>query len=639
MGWICGWINSPRVADAAHQVLTDMLGRVSGNALPADQRILAEACAIAARPGVAPASACRVGPLAAALEGRVHWDSPDLTRLAVEQGAAAAVAEAYRRHGNNCLQHMAGAFAVSIVDMESANGLLAIDRMGIRSLCYANPLGQLVFGSTAESVAAHPCVGHTLSPQAIFNYMYCHVVPSPGTIFSAVHKLRPGECITFRNGALDQRFYWQLRYDDSAHKSVAALETRFHDLLRDAARRAIDEDEDIGAFLSGGTDSSTVAGLLTELRGKPAKTYSIGFAADGFDEMEYARITSRHFGTDSHEYYVTAQDVVNAIPVIAQVYDEPFGNDSAVPTYFCAKIAQADGVRIMLAGDGGDEIFGGNVRYAKQKVFESYGFVPGTLRRALIEPLVLGVPGGDRIPPLRKLRSYIRQASIPLPDRLESYNFLHRSPLADVLEPGFLAQVDVDQPLALLREVYGRTASDSSLNRMMHLDLTITLADNDLRKVTRMCEAAGVEVRYPLIDDALVDFSGEIPPSLKVKRFQAAIFLQAGVKRLSPSRDHRQVQTRIWHAVRSLAQGIQAVGGSRLREPGSVPAPWHREAALHQGTTASAPNQQCNIFWHHDLGAHDAGAMADGAKVVTTMMARPNAEGGIAQRPPTHGLV
>jgi asparagine synthase (glutamine-hydrolysing) len=250
--------------------------------------------------------------------------------------------------------------------------------------------------------------------------------------------------------------------------------------------------------------------------------------------MQYARITARHFAADAHEYYVTPQDVVDAIPLIAQAYDEPFGNSSAVPTYFCARMARADGVRVMLAGDGGDEIFGGNARYARQKVFESYWFIPGPLRSALIEPLTLGLPGGDRIPLLRKLRSFIRQASVPLPDRLESYNFLNRLPLAEVLEPGFLEKVDAMQPLDLLREVYQRTASPSPVNRMMHLDLKFTLADNDLRKVSRMCELAGVEVRYPLLDEALVEFSGQIPASLKVRGLTLRYFFKQALRDFLP---------------------------------------------------------------------------------------------------------
>jgi len=534
MGEFCGWIDGSPESTGRASILTKMLASEAGNDLPAEQPILSGGSAIASRPGIVPVSTHRAGSLLVAVEGRARWHSADLAAIAAQHGNSAALAEAYRRHGDECLPRMAGTFAVAIVDADRASGLLAVDRMGIRSLCYARPAGRLVFGSSAARVAAHPDVGRTLSRQAIFDYLYCHVVPAPGTIYAAVHKLRPGECLTFRNGTAQRRFYWQLHYDDDNQESFDALMPRFRQLLREAASRAIGLDADVGAFLSGGTDSSTVAGLLTELRGKPAKTYSIGFAAEGFDEMRYARITARHFATSAHEYYVTPQDVVDAIPIIAQAYDEPFGNDSAVPTYYCARMARADGVGVLLAGDGGDEIFGGNARYAKQKLFEAYGTVPRAVRRGLIEPLALGTPGADRLAPLRKLGSYVRQASIPLPDRLESYNFLQRSPLADIFEPGFLAEVDASQPLALQREAYQRAASVSPVNRMMHLDLQFTLADNDLRKVSRMCEVAGIEVRYPLIDDALVEFSGELPPSFKVKGLKLRYFFKQALKDFLP---------------------------------------------------------------------------------------------------------
>jgi len=535
MSGMCGWIDSPLESGQANGVLADMLGHLVDRGATPDMPIVTRMSAIAVRVGLVPISTHQAGPLTVAAQGQVHWTSPEFKALAAQRGDACAVGEAYRRHGDECLRHMAGPFAIAVVDADCAGGLLAVDRMGIRNLCYATPPDQLIFGSTAESVAAHPKVGRALNTQGMFNYLYCHIVPSPGSIYQSIFKLQPGECVAFRKGSVNKRFYWQLKYNDDGTESVAVLEDRFRRILREATMRAIDRDTDIGAFLSGGTDSSTVTGLLTELRGTPAKTYSIGFSADGFDEMKYARITARHFSTQAHEYYLTPPDVVDAIPIIANAYDEPFGNESAVPTYFCAKMARADGIQVLLAGDGGDEIFGGNARYARQKLFEPYQSIPAGLRRVLVEPLVLGVPGGDKIAPLHKLRSYVRQASIPLPDRLESYNFLHRSPLADIFEPDFLGAVDVTQPAALLREAYQRTASASPVNRMMHLDLKITLADNDLRKVSRMCEVAGVEVRYPLIDDAVVEFSGEVPASLKVKGLQLRHFFKQALKDFLPA--------------------------------------------------------------------------------------------------------
>jgi asparagine synthase (glutamine-hydrolysing) len=530
MSGICGWINGQREADPAHATLDSMRRALRDRDCAGPRPLVSGPCTLAVETGIRPVSLHRTETLLAAVEGHVRWRSPNLAAMAKERGAAAAVADAYRQHSSNCLNEMLGPFAIAVVEPQGASGLLAIDRLGTRTMCYAHPSRELVFASNAESVVAHPSVSRELSRQAIFNYLYCHVVPSPGTIYRSVQKLRPGECVTFKNGAVERRFYWQLPYHDEGTDSVDALERRLRLLLKDATRHAIDKEQAIGTFLSGGTDSSTIATMLTELTQAPARTYSIGFASDEFDEMKFARIAAQRLGALAHEYYLTPDDVVEAIPIIARAYDEPFGNDSAVPTYFCAKMAREDGVEVLLAGDGGDEIFGGNTRYAKQKVFEAYGRIPKALRRALIEPLAFSLPGNDRIAPLRKLGSYIRQASVPLPDRLETYNFLHRSPFAEVFEPGFLAAVDVDEPLAMVREAYRRTDSASSLNRMMHLDLKLTLADNDLRKVSRMCDVAGIEVRYPLLDDELVEFSGEIPAALKVKGLKLRYFFKHALK-------------------------------------------------------------------------------------------------------------
>ena len=530
MSGICGWSSAAPGQGEAEAVIGAMRRALRDRDHEAPPPIVQTAVALAAEPGIRPALVERHDALLCALEGYVRWRDSALAELAARRGALAALAQAYRDRGVRCLEAMAGPFAIAIVDTASADTLLAIDRFGVRTLCYAQPSGGLVFGSSATSVIAHPGVDRSLSRQAIFDYLYCHVIPSPGTIYGAVCKLQPGECVTFRNGRAEAKFYWSLEYRDRATDRSDALEARLRRSLETAVDRSLDGRSRTGAFLSGGTDSSTVAAMLTRITGKPADTYSLGFAWEGFDEMKYARITARHLGARAHEYYVTPQDIVEAIPIIARAYDEPFGNDSAAPTYVCARMARADGVDVLLAGDGGDEIFGGNSRYAKQKLFEAYGAIPGTLRRCLIEPIAFGLPGRGQIVPLRKFESYIRQANIPLPDRLESYNFLNRAPLADIFEPDFLAAVDVHAPLEMLRHVYRITRSSSPLDRMMHLDLKITLADNDLRKVSRMCDMAGIEVRYPMLDDDLVELSGEIPAALKVKGLKLRYFFKRALK-------------------------------------------------------------------------------------------------------------
>jgi asparagine synthase (glutamine-hydrolysing) len=469
----------------------------------------------------------------AAIDGRVRFSDKELDTIARDVSPAAALARAYRQHGTDCLSRIHGTFSLAVIEPATGTALLAIDRMGVHRLCFAPCSDGLVFGGTCDSVLAHPAVARTLDPQGIFNYLFAHMVPAPGTIYAGMEKLLPAQYVLLQNGGLKRGFYWEAEWEDQPADDFGARAKEFHTLLAASVTDAIDS-RPVGSFLSGGTDSSTVSGMLTQVSGKPAETFSIGFEAEGFDEIEYARIAARRFGTHPHEYYVTPDDVVRAIPLIAAAYDEPFGNASAVPTYFCALKAKEAGIEAMLAGDGGDEIFGGNTRYAKQKVFEMYGKIPAAVRTGLLEPLLMNFPGAANFPPTRKAQSYVQQARIPLPDRLETYNFLHREPLAAIFDPAFLGAVDPEQAVATQREVYFRTRAKSPINRMLHLDWKQTLADNDLRKVNRMCELAGVDVRYPLLDERMVAFAAMLPPDYKVKGYKLRWFFKEALKDFLP---------------------------------------------------------------------------------------------------------
>ncbi|OAJ69557.1 asparagine synthase [Methylobacillus sp. MM3] len=520
MGKLWGWLGGHAVETRNDRDLLAAMGFAGPAAT-----LLHGGCALASdkQAGVAEENG-----LCIALVGR-----PRMEGVSSSISPAQQVLALWRQHGREALQKMHGPFALAVVDTQANTALLAIDRVGVHSLAFASVGGKaLVFASRVDAVAAHPAVGKRLSIQALFNYFYFHDIPAPGTIYEGVEKLLPGQYVWFADGRLERDYYWHLDYRDASRSDFAGMSAQFRSILRESVARAADGD-DPAAFLSGGTDSSTVAGVLTELRGKPARTYSIGFSAEGFDEMGYARIAASHFGLDMREYYLKPEDILRAIPVIAQHYDEPFANESAVPTWFCARMAQADGFRVMLAGDGGDELFGGNVRYAKQKMFEAYHALPSFLRGGLIEPFA-ALPGLDRFPPTRKLQSYLRQANIPLPERMESYNYLYRQPLDGMFAADFLAEVDAGLPAAWLRDAYDRTQSDSYINRMMHLDLKFTLADNDLRKVNGMTEAAGIEVRYPLLDDALMAFSGEVPPDWKVRGHTLRWFFKNALKGYLP---------------------------------------------------------------------------------------------------------
>ncbi len=454
MSGILGWIGSTPGLNTL-EMLNALVRESQALAVP-ETRVLEPSAAAATWKTSDHADVCAAADVIVALAGHARWDVPALREQVEQHGWAASVIEAYRVYGEDFLDHLHGAFAVALLDTHQQVALLAIDRLGIQPLAFAETARGLVFASDARAVAAHPDVDGMLSPQGIFNYLFFHMVPSPGSIFAGVQKLLPGERVIWRQGRLDRGFYWRLAYRDAGmDESFDAKARRFKGLLADAVRSAADA-PNVGAFLSGGTDSSTVAGMLTQTLGRPAETFSIGFDAEGYDETGYARIASSHFGTRPHEYYVTPSDVVVAIPKIAAAYDEPFGNASVIPSYYCARFARESGIGVMLAGDGGDEIFGGNARYAKQKVFELYGQLPHWARQALIEPLVGALPG---VSLLNKAKSYVAQARIPLPERLETYNFMHREPLDHILMPAFLAQIQAGQPEALLREVYDRTES------------------------------------------------------------------------------------------------------------------------------------------------------------------------------------
>jgi len=525
MTGLCGWIGQVGTQTEARSVLDNMASHLDGHSQRTLHATISDCFAVAVVGDPQNAGIFTDGPLTAALSGDVIWQSRELHRLAADQGHAATLVRCYQRYGNDVLQSLHGPFSAVIIDANEGSFVLAIDRLGIKTMYHAHTGEASVFGSRADCITEFPQISSTIDPQAVFDYLYFHMVPSPRVIYCGLEKLLPGQYVKISAGKLEKDFYWHIPYDDHSRMPLAALKDRFHEVLSNSVSRSANN-ATTGCFLSGGTDSSTVAGKLMQVTGEPANTYSIGFDASGFDEMEYARIAGKHFGVTPHEYYVTPDDVVNAIPLIARSYDEPFGNASAIPTYYCAKLAADDGITTMLAGDGGDEIFAGNARYANQKIFEFYSRLPPLLRTILIEPVVSNLPGASHITPLRKLQSYINQARMPMPDRMETYNFLHRTMLEEIFSRDFLHAIDAEEPLNNIREVYFRARSDSMLHCMLHLDMKITLADNDLRKVSRMCEVAGVKARYPLLDEEMVEFAAGVPPDLKLKGSQLRWFFK-----------------------------------------------------------------------------------------------------------------
>ena len=464
----------------------------------------------------------------ALVSGSPEFASREIAALAKSEGYLSAWRRLIGAGGKDAVKEVSGDFSVGFFDSDG-RGFLAVDRFAVRSLCYRVVDGELRFAARADELADSTS---EIDPQAIFDYLYFHVIPSPRTIFKDVFRLPPGHCAVFENGSLSVSPYWVPEFSELEKPSFVDLRTEFRQLLRDAVVRQLDGGKP-GCFLSGGTDSSTVAGMIGEVSGQPAATYSIGFEAEGYDEMEYARIAARHFKTEHHEYYVTPDDLVRSIPSVAQYYDQPFGNSSALPAYYCAKMAREDGVSKILAGDGGDELFGGNTRYAKQKVFGYYDSVPGVFRNALLEPLLLKTPLG-KLPLARKGASYIEQAKIPLPDRGQIYNMLHRLGINQVFDPDFLARVDIDDPIRQQREVWNWALAQSQTNRELAFDWRYTLAECDLPKVVGTTALAGINVGFPLLDHALVDFSTKLPTSYKLNGLNLRWFFKEALRGFLP---------------------------------------------------------------------------------------------------------
>ncbi|MEM7255508.1 MAG: asparagine synthase-related protein [Pseudomonadota bacterium] len=446
------------------------------------------------------------------VDGRIRWLDPDLGMLAKDVDNAAALSTGYRRYGVKLLDRIGGEFGLAILDPRGRRGLIAVDRLGIRPLAYWSTEYELGFASRADTAAnlrhEHP----ELEPQALYHYLYFHVVPSPDCVFAGITKLPPAHFVHFEDGAVNVETYWQPNYVVAAGApSERAQELR--DLARAAVSRA--GNDRVGTFLSGGLDSSTVTGLAVEVdSSRPA--FAMGFNAEGYDEMSFARASAKHFGVTLHEHYVTEQEVVDAVPILADGYDEPFGNASAVPTYYCAQLAASAGVDRLLAGDGGDEIFAGNERYATQLLFEHFARLPKfaqtTLKRLAPSLSKLSFA------PLRKVGRYTEQAVVPLPERMESYNLLGQHPIEATLGETFLNAVNTDGPIDQLRAVFNRASTDSVLSRMLFLDLKFTLADNDLRKVGLSSGLAGMAVSYPLLDHEMVEFAASLPPDWLLKR-------------------------------------------------------------------------------------------------------------------------
>jgi len=436
----------------------------------------------------------------------------------------------YREREDDAPRDVDGGFAVTIVDCVRRRVLAFVDPFAVETLCYRSVNGTHAFSDAACDV---PGTQRAVSAQAIYDYLYFHVIPAPQTVFDDVSRLEGSHRLTVDMTRKNMDRYWTPAFVEDNRRDLQGRKRAFLSLVKAAVESEADGPA-TACFLSGGTDSSTVAGMLSQIRGQPVPAYSIGFRAEGYDEMDYARIAARHFGCVHREYYVTPADVTQAMPAVAASFDQPFGNSSVLPTYLCALRAREDGVTRMLAGDGGDELFGGNSRYAMQKVFDAYQVLPRSLRARVLEPLA-SRRAFRVVPGLRQLGGYVRHSMVEMPARLETFNLLHRLEADSPLDPAFRASVDERAPLARQQAVWASVDAKSLVNRMLGYDWKHTLGDSDLPKVRGATALAGVTVGYPFLSRALTEFSLSIPPDWKVRGLTLRWFFKGALRGFLPA--------------------------------------------------------------------------------------------------------
>ena len=446
---------------------------------------------------------------------------------ASEAGLPAALLAAYDVHGEGLLAQLTGWFALALIDPAAERAILAIDRMGVGQMAYAQLAGGIAFSTDLNLLARHPGVDTTITPQAIYRYACTYVSPAPETIYAGVCKLQPAQVLDWRGGRASIAAYWHAPTPGSVQGRPDELAEELHRRLAAGVQNALKPapDRHAGAFLSGGLDSSVVAGLLGRARGASTPAFTISFDDPRYDETAYAAIAAQHFGLDHRTYRLTPADAGDLVPTLAAACDEPFGNSSLLPAYVCARMARQAGVELLLAGDGGDELFAGNKRYVEQQILGLYGRVPRPLRAGLNAALG-ALPSRYAVSWLGKAQRYVARANQPMPGRMMANEVYGQSGLDRTFTPDALAEIDADAPEAAWTRHFEEAGTDDLVHAMQRLDWRVTLADNDLRKVQHAGALAGVEVAYPMLDDELVAFAAGLPSDLLIQRFRLRAFFK-----------------------------------------------------------------------------------------------------------------
>lgn len=440
----------------------------------------------------------------------------------------------YEEEGERCVERLRGMFAFAIWDSRNRSLTLARDRVGKKPAHYALAGGAFVFGSEIKSLLRHPAVRREVNFEAISDFLTFGYVPDPQTAFKGIYKLSPGHTLIFRDGRISLRRYWNFNYDDEGSGETPLTEDeyveRLRHLLAESVRARLESEVPLGAFLSGGIDSSAVAALMAREMNQPVKTFSIGFSEADFDELKHARVTARLIGADHHEFVVTP-DVCNLAEEIIWHHDEPFADVSSIPTYIVSRMAR-ERVTVVLSGDGGDEVFGGYQRYLIERGRQKFELIPSFIRRLFLRM-------GRALPRGAYGKRYLSVNSLDAgPRYVESVSYFDGETQQSLLSKALLAELNGHSSARAFERIFEEPASRARLDRMMYLDSKTYLPGDILVKVDRMSMAHSIETRAPLLDHHLIEFAQTIPSSLKLRRtsrgWETKYILKRAVKGLIP---------------------------------------------------------------------------------------------------------
>jgi asparagine synthase (glutamine-hydrolysing) len=437
------------------------------------------------------------------------------------------IVHAYEQWGTGAFVRLRGMFGLAIWDARSRELLLARDRAGIKPLYYCVAGERLYFGSELKSLLATGEIARDLDPVALDHYLTFLYTPRERSIFKGIRKLPPGHYLRFSEGAALVEPYWAISSEESFTGSEGEAAERLRSVLADAVRAHLVSDVPLGAFLSGGVDSSIVVALMAEASSR-VTTFSIGFEETDFDELPYARTVAGHFGTDHHEL-VVRPDALAMLDSLIEHFDEPFADVSAIPTWYVSQVARRH-VTVVLSGDGGDELFGGYDRYLPHPRVASFDRLPIPAKRRAAGALGRVLPHGTRG------KNFLRHVSEADEGRyLNSLSFFHEDEKRAMLSPDFHSQLGHEDCVQAAADRIARFRALPLQSRMMRLDFETYLPEDVLTKVDRMSMAHSIESRVPLLDNEVIEFAASLPASFKIRGGQRKHVLKRAVSGLIPA--------------------------------------------------------------------------------------------------------